>query len=348
MSGTSIFNELKLISFEGMKLVEPALIQQGEGISAKFYKLNKYSEDYIYTGLEFKSKQSKELFKIDPSIWRTIISQKIEEQYRKSEDPDSCTFSLDSCKGILFRDTIIDVYRNDIFNGEKLEKFISDIIKFESNKELTATFNEFGNLNMVYKRGKGAVVVTLDFNKGKHKAYSGMNVDQETILLSQRPILESKSLSEFIILFMPEEQLSDSETISEHDSKDSYKLDVPLSLREIFDVIKATKCKVEIDEEGYAASFSGFTTKNSGKLVDFLMSFHCPYKTLKTLPLLRKSFKTWKITSGEMLKILTEELKSESLNVTADLIANISKTCDNNEFDKTVIEEETNGKEIEW
>ena len=49
-----------------------------------------------------------------------------------------------------------------------------------------------------------------------------------------------------------------------------------------------------------------------------------------------------------MLKMLAEELKSESLNVTADLIANISKMCDNNEFDKTVIEEETSGKEIEW
>lgn len=334
MSALSIFNEIQTTSCKDMIIHEPFLIREGSGVSTKYYGINNPAKKYLYNSIGIKSKLSNDLHNLDESIWRSIIDTK----YNESE------FSFDDQGAVILRGDIIEFLSSDSYDNflTIFNKFILSLKSYEDSGILTSYFNEFKVVNLVFRKEEAVVIASLDFNNGWYSVHSGI-FDEETFILFPNPEIETSSFNEFIILFNIEDTITSMKLLSDfHADKLGLDLEENLSLREIFDILKSLRCQISLDEEKFVSSIPGMSTDNSNIIVSFLNSFGSTFKSLKRLSYLRKTFRTGKISSGEMLRILSQEIGSESLNINGYLLANVSKMCSTEEFDRKVIKEEIN------
>lgn len=334
MSFLGVFNEFQTISCEDMNIYEPFLLRGDKGINTKYYNMNNSSKQYLYNSIGIKSKLSNDLYNLDVPIWKSIIDSK----YCESD------FDFSNYKAIILRGEIIEFINEE--NSEDLfedlfNTFILSLKKYEDSGVLVSYFNEFKTMNLIFKKDKAIVIASLDFNNGWYSVHSGLYHDMTYILFPNAEI-ETNSFNEFIKLFKIDELMNIALAMSVQDVESlGFNFNTSLSLREVFDIIKNIRCLITLDEDNYVASISGMSTENSNIIVEFLNSFGSTFKSLKKLSFLRKVFRTGKLSSGLILKIISEEIGSEALNINGYTLANISKICSTEEFDKKIIEEET-------
>lgn len=329
MSGIEILTEIDIHSMNEMALIEPSLLREGNGAVSKYYGLNRFSKSFIYSTIDIKSKLSSDLFNLDEAIWKTVIDSKISD----SEEDFTDNYA------VVFRGNIVDIVSDESDVNDIINNFIE--LSKESSKSY---FNSFGILNIVFEYSKSVIIASINFNSGWCSLHSGV-INNGTYVIFSVPEIEANG----IVLFMKsvldsfEEISNNLDEISNNDIKSlGFNFDEFLSLREVFDIMKAICCSVSLDEDKYAADIAGMSTNNSKIIVDFINSFGSTYKSLKKLSYLRKIFRTGSITSGMMMKILTDELQSEALNIDGYTFARISNICSTEEFDKKVVEEEIN------
>lgn len=329
MSSLSILNEVEVASMGGMSIHEPALLKSGTGVESKYYDLNWYSKSVIYKELGIKSKLSADLFNLDEGIWSSVIQSK----YNESE------LDFNDKKAIILRGSIIEVISNEAFDTSLLETFLAKV----RNNVTESFINSFETLILIFKKDKALMIASLNLKGSWYSLHSGV-INDDTYILFPKADIESSSFVEFMYQFNNsyEDFMNNTVNISNQDIKYlGFDLDENLSLREMYDIVfKNMRCAITLDEEGFIASISGMSTENSNILVNFFNSFGLTFKSLKKLSYLRKTFRTSKISSGIMLKIITQEIGSEALNVSGYTIANVCNICSTEEFDKKVIDEE--------
>jgi len=330
MSHLSIFNEFNTISTKDMSISEPYLIKTGTGVNSTYFKMNGSTKYNVYSMIGLKPKLSGDLYNLDSAIWSSIIDSKINDS----------EFDFADYKAIIFRGSIVDIVEKSSYDESIFDKFVLSLKKFSDSKILTCFFNSFDTMNLVFKKDKALVIASMNFNTGWYSVHSGICLDTTYILFPNAEI-ETSSFIEFMIMFNIDEFIDSATAMSIQDIETlGFDLDVNLSLREVLDILKDTRCSISLDEENYVASISGMSTDNSKIIVDFLNSFGSTYKSLKKLSFLRKVFKTGKISPRIIMKILSEEIGSEALNIHGYTLAKVSRICSTEEFDKKIIEEE--------
>lgn len=328
MSSLSIFNDFQVISMDGANLHEPLLLKYGSGLNSKFFNFNNSSKFKFYNSINLKPKLSSDLYNLDENLWNSVILSKLSD------------FCFENYKLIIFRDKVIEIVDKS-FDNLIFENFILSLKEYEDSEILTSYFNSFGILNLLFRKDKAIVVASLNFDNGWYSVHSGI-IFNDTYILFPKANIETSSFNEFMILFKINDEIETACAMSCQDIESlGFDLDENLSLREVFDILKDMRCSISLDEEKFASSIAGMSTKNSEIIVSFMNSFGSTFKSLKKLSYLRKIFRTGKLSSGMILNIITEEIGSESLNISGYTLANVSKICSTEEFDKKVIEEET-------
>lgn len=328
------FNVLQSISIKDMSdlnLCEPFLFNDSKSLS-KYYKLTNFSKREFYYSLDLKPRFVKELYSIDQGVFNTLIKSRINDLH----------FSKDEKKCVILNGDIVEIYdKSSNFDESCIYKFINLI----EDKIIKSSFNRFGILNIVIKFNSEIKFMSMDLCNGYYSLHSGV-MNNDCLVLFPREEFSSSSFSEFIIsmIYTLEEEDSSEDALINMQYCDIINLNANLSLREVYDVIKSLKCTINKDEEGFISSISGLSTKNSLTVSNFINSFGMPYKTVKKVSFLRKALKSGNLTSKELLKILFEEIESESLNLSAHTFARICDICATNEFDREAIKQEIGSK----
>ena len=186
-----------------------------------------------------------------------------------------------------------------------------------------------------------AVLVDMDISNGYYTMYSGV-IYNERIITIIKPIMETWTFEEFMSIVDIENEVSMSARMAEN-VRDLYDPSIAdnmvMSVREVLDVIKQSRCDVMLDDDGFVSSIDGMSRESSTVITRFINSFKLPYKSLKKLRYLRKSLRYDSVTIDGMLEILSHEY-FEHNGVNANMISGLLKIYDSMESDRNVLQAE--------
>lgn len=312
-----------------------------------YFKMTKGAIDYLYKNLGIKFNTSKEVYKLNESIWNNLKDYLITNC---KENPDEKSrFELDTEYMLYLIDgenKVVDIYNaKDEENYKefeaKLEKFTLDITTLEKyNKFYTDGKNGLTKFVLYSKNHNPAEedytpVVLLEFNhtKASYKVYTGIIVFKTfTFIPSISPYCEYEKFSDFIIYNDLEIPLN----YSEETSADLYKSYLEftkntneISARELISLLKKVGYKLQLKDDNQLDVIDNLTDETSNKEIqNFFNTFivktgETAYDILR-LSELKKIFRYNQLTLLNVLSILSKEyLTYEGTKITADILGTL-------------------------
>lgn len=348
----------------GIKFTEPSMVSakvDTEDTDSTYLEIFGEARRYIYGNLKLSQSLSNQVYKISDKAWVEIISALMVDE----NDEPTLELNKDGLKyGIAgennlvtiteaaavetnwnkFKDDIINnfankdkIHTNDIFvEDELLQKFI--ITKEIENKPYSA-------LN----------IIELDFKSSYFKIYSGIKYNENgVIVLQEKPSLMKQKIGEFLEALDLEAEINLAEKMSlliAQDFENSERLTSKISVRELLDILKIAKMKIEYETdkntEGKVLQIVGIEEEDSNKICDTINSFKIPFKSLSRMSYLKKSFKQDNLNFMEVLEMLSKYIYSTVLNVNGRLLTIVAQALLSKDYDQAVIKSELESNNID-
>lgn len=341
------YPSLKIMNLKNPRLIEPEMIdtdeatKKSEGFETTQVGMWNSGARALYRGIGISKQFSNKLFDISSDIWEAVVDMKSAEPKGDPKKP----FVLADKVFVGDSGTLVDIIDEEraveVDFPALLEKF-NNYMATSENVSSIRHICEGYNIVIADENKtdeEGMPVVTIDYNiiDGVYRVYSGAYKDGRLIITS-KPVFEDIDLVKFLSFDLKYE-FETSEKLYES-SLAMYEPDyTPLSVREVLDVLNLVACDIQIDKEdgGYVANINGLL--DEGRVTKFLNGFGYPFKTLKKMSYLRKSFKCDGLTTDDLLKILTRTyFEGETVNSRA--ISRLLQISYSNTADRTVIKDE--------
>ena len=322
------------VTFTSVILEEPDVLKctnlDGETV---FYTLGKEAINFLYNRMDIPFSMSKKLYEASKELWLDL------RQKRLYDNPD--VKGLSKYRYVICSNAVVMA----IFDENYAEIDIQyDLFDVTFNKA-TLTINKAGVIQLYDEviaspdGDKSALLlVDLDPIHGIYRAYNGITVDDYMILLSL-PIIETESFFNFMTSFDASIEEDMAIKMTPHTLmafRDDTLENVEVSVREVVDMIKKSKCLVTLDKNKNLVSLD---LVGSDELVQFLNSFGMPYKSLTKLENLKKSLTYGKFTFLQLLKILSQNYKRSSNLIDSKLISEYLKPYFDQRTDRNITDE---------
>lgn len=323
-------NQVKLKKAE---LIEPSVIKYVDGTTYGYLTLNKEASKYIYSRLGMSPSVSRKIYNLDNDIWRDLIKMRFDSSETDIHD-------LSNYNYIINGSSIVAMTEMDLSQQmDKFDNFCEDISASYYVNDVGVL--QLSTLTDIDDNFKSAVFVDMDILNGYYAMYSGV-IYNDRIITIIKPIMETWTFEEFMSIVDIENEVSMSARMSEN-IKDLYDPGIAdnmvMSVREVLEIIKRSKCDVTLDDDGFVSSIDGMSRESSIIITRFINSFKLPYKSLKKLGYLRKSLRYDSVTIDGMLEILSHEY-FQSNGVNASMISELLKIYDSMESDRNVLQAE--------
>jgi len=286
-------NTIILVSDEvKFELTDPDTVLFTCDDGKKYYTtINEESKKTIYDCLGIKYRLSKDLYNIDVTNWQMLITN-CENGESYNALTDNSLYVIDSADNILLSVIISDtgeINRDDI--REKLDE-IDEIL--EEADEYYA--------NCVYKlkietENNGVGIFEINTISSTYRMYSMRKYHDILIpMFGIEASIDADNLKSFLdsdiryeINFLS--AFKDNGSYMTDDEADKVFGEMKLSLREVLNVIKQSKIKINLNEDELVDDIEGIGFKDSKFLINYLNSFSMAYKSLGKLTDTRKSVK---------------------------------------------------------
>lgn len=321
-------------TFVKVVLVEPDVIKctSAEG-DTLYLSLGKEAINFLYHRMDIPFSMSKNLFETSEELWKNLMLEKL---YNNSDIK-----SLSKYRYVIVSNAVVMAIFDENYD-EIIDRY--DSFDYTFNKAIQ-TINKAGVIQLYDEviaspdGDKSALLlVDLDPVHGVYRAYNGITVDDYMILLAM-PIIETESFFEFMTSFDAGIEEDMAIKMTPHTLltfRDETLENVNVSVREVIDIIKKTKCTVVLDKNKNLVSFD---LAGSEDLVQFLNSFGMPYKSLTKLENLKKSLTYGNFTFLQLLKVLSQNYKNSSNLINAKMISDFLVNYFNQRTDKNITDE---------
>lgn len=321
-------------TFTSVVLEEPELMKCTDELgNTEHYLLSAEALNFLYGKMKVSYQVSKTLFKTDKELWDNMIQKTLYENH-DIKGLSKYRYMLIDNKGIF------SIYEPD-FDDVTAQYDIFDKVF----KEARRCINVAGTIQLALSHKESedsdnASLLLVDLNpvKGCYTAYNGIFYNGLVIIMST-PIIEANTFYEFITGFDPVVEDSMSQKfypnvlrMYEEDADTS----TEISLREIIDVLKKSKCEITLDNNKMIDNLS--LTGSMG-LIAYINSYNTPYKSLAKQEFLKKSLTYGGYTIEEFLKILGDNLFDARNAIDATLLSDFLTPCFNQRTDKNIVDE---------
>jgi len=300
-----------------------------------YYVLHKGALKDVCNGIGISHSASKGLYRAHPRKWLEFINEMMVTN----------EFNLNHLSYIVESGTsnVISISGNNDKLVEQIEEFEALIDTFDVMAYVRNTSSTI-QIMLKSKDSKDVdpciIAIDIDTEYGVYYIYNGMSNKDGIILLNVVPVIITENISDFLSINIKYE-LEISEKLSalkklDYDTVVASK--ISLSVREVFEILKRSKVRVECDENGLAESINDF--EESGVIIEFLDSFNMTYKSLKKISALRNSFKINKLSLEQMMEVLSLEYYNKFNNVNNVLMSYMYNLYYTKEIDEIVITEE--------
>lgn len=352
--------------FKAIEWGEPSILgvtvsSEGNDVS-KSVTLYKSALEFLHKVIDIKPNTSKEVYKKQPSVWKTLKELQLAEAY-DDINPD-VKFDLMDDKYVYLcdsNDNIIDIYRSRDEEDkqqllDKLNKFVVEITTMEHTAKFYQESKD-GTIKLVcYDKNDSlpdmthtpVVILEMNNTKSRYDVYTGILIyDVFTFIPSIGAYMSFDNLSDFINRFDVMEALDYSKTVSD-EKYDMYlqyaKNDIEISVREVTGILKKCGYKYVWTPDDDIQDVEGISdNENQDKLVNFFNTFR--FKTgesaheIMLLTELKKIFRYNSLTILDVLGILSKEyITYEGSKITADLISNVVYTLQDRFSDRRQVE----------
>lgn len=324
-----------------MEIVEPNMIKAKkleEQYEPDYYEMSKSIINKLYKDgpLEIPYKTSQKLYQeVNSNYWKEYISEKLSQS----------NFSFDNYYYIIADGIILEMIPKDntvLFQEvkESYEKLVKDLDEIEKDRiKETFDLDEYYQKILLYcDDGKESVFtniisIELDFRNSKYSLSAGIYVDKLYWFHTTKN-LDEKNLLEFLAKINLTDEIKLANKFGDSLFKD-YDYDSGLgimnkclSLAELFSTLKQLDIEIEYETSRKSPEYGQVTElKNidegsiiGSRIIDSFNSFDTPFRSLKRLVALEKSFKNSKITFEEILAFMTQEYFNININVTSSAI----------------------------
>lgn len=344
-----------------MEVVEPNMIKAKkapEQFESDLFEMSKSIINRLYKdgplGIPYKTSQ-KLYEEVNSDYWAEYIGNKLAES----------NFDFNNYYYIIADGIILEMIPRDntvLFEEvkEKYEKLIKDLegIKEGDLKE-TFDLDEFYYKAIINcdksetNNFTNVISIEMDFRDAKYSLTAGIYVDKLYWFHTAKN-LDDKSLVDFLgkIDIMEEIKLANKFGDSLFKDYDYDRglgvMEKTLSLAELFSTLKQIDIDIDYNSERKSPEYGQVTElKNIDegsiigcRIIDSFNSFDTPFRSLKRLVALEKSFKNSKITFEEMLCFMAQEYFNINIGVTSSAILSMRNRISKRKNDFNIIKKE--------
>lgn len=336
----------KVIDNENVVLHRPdeLYVQLKDEDRAIFLNIEKGASKYLYKQLEISSSTSKEVFKINEEIWKSLINHQIGD---KDGVPSSFNFNKENVRYIVdSNNSLIDMtICNDEscdFLKDKMDKFIMEVSSLEHTKKFY--FEGSGGLIklVIYRADANiekddytpAIIIEINNKKAEYFIYTGILIYKDfiTFIPSMNPVSSYKSYIDFILNI----NIFGTLELSENSANDLYNSylefksgHIEISARELIRILGKVGYKLELKEDLSLDDIDKLKDEESNTAIkNFFNSFKVSTgetaEDILNLSEVKKIFKYNKLTIVDLLEILSKEYLSDSgAKITAQVLSDL-------------------------
>lgn len=344
----------------GVELTSPDSLKakiNEEDTEYSFFELSSSVKKFLYgidgpLGMSFKA--SEKLYnEVSHELWKEQITEKME---RKG-------FDLNSLLYITISGLVLEVFRGD--ENIKLEaakncynKFINDIEKikdmayeetFDLNNYITKIIYKCSDVTDNEEAFSNIITLELDYRNSNYLLIPGILVDK-CLWLNNHPSVDER----YISVYLEKLNLADEINLANKFGPALYKdfkydenlVDNTMSLGELLNTLKHCNIGVEYDKLKTSPNYGSVLALNGidegsligSDIIDSINSENTPFKALKRLLSLEKSFIDSKISFRRILMFLFQEYFNLNVNISLDEILSIRSKITKYKGDFKIIE----------
>lgn len=352
-----------------VELVDPQTIKaklNETDIEYTYLELSKSAIKFLYGSdrpLQLSYKASQNLFdEVDPEYWKVYINEKL-----KSSDFSFNDYQYITIEGMLLE--FVKKNENTIFqeikeNYEKLVKSISD----SEHKKETFDLDEYFEKALIKSKERveesdkfiNVISIEMNYRESKYSLTAGIEVDK-MLWFHTTKNLDEKNLIDFLLKVNLEDEINLANKFGEALYKDYDfdtslgTIDKTLSIAELFSTLKQMKINILYVTDKKHPDYGSITELEhidegsivGSKIIWNINSLNTPYKALKKLLSLEKSFKDTGITFKEMLSLMYQEYFNINISVKSSDIISLRNKITKRKNDFNVIEKEIKNLDIE-
>lgn len=343
-----------------VELVDPDTIKakiNETDIDYSYFELNKSVIKLLYGSegiLKIPYKTSKKLFEdVDEEYWKSFIDEKI----------SSSNFDFKSCKYIVMDGMLLEMIQprveEDIYKETKegYERLYNKINELENKKEIFDLDKHFEKILINCDEDEGftnVIAIEMDYKNSRYSLTAGIIVNRMLMWFHTKKNLDEKNLINFYTAVDLEDEIGLANKFGQALYKDyvfdskSENLDKMLSLAELFSIFKRNDIEVEYVKERKSPDYGTVTELKhidegsiiGSRIIDNINSYDTPYKSLKRLLALEKSFRDTGISFKEMLAFMYQEYFNINISISIGEIISLRNKITKRKNDFNIIKEE--------
>lgn len=342
-----------------VELVDPDTIKakiNETDIDYSYFELNKSVIKFLYGSegvLKIPYKTSKKLFEdVDEEYWKSFIDEKI----------SSSNFDFKNYKYIAMDGMLLEIVQpqveEDIYKVTKegYEKLFTKINELDNKKEMFDLDRHFEKILINCEENEdftNVIAIEMDYKESRYSLTAGIIVDK-LMWFHTKKNLDEKDLINFFTVVDLEDEIGLANKFGQALYKDyafdlkNENLDKTLSLAELFTIFKHNGIGVEYVKERKSPDYGIVTELKhidewsiiGSRIIDNINSYDTPYKSLKRLLALEKSFKDSGISFKEMLMFMYQEYFNINILVDTSEIISLRNKITKRKNDFNIIKEE--------
>lgn len=337
-------------------------------------KINETDTDYTYLELsksaikrlygsegplQIPFKTSQKLYEdVDSEYWKSYINKRIEDSGFLFSN-----YQYLVADGILLE--IVDKNNNVEIDEakDKYEKLTNTLSTLENKKEtfdLDTYFEKVLIKANKEEKFSNVLAIEMDYRESRYSLTAGIEVDKILWFHTTKNI-DEKNLIDFLLKVDLEDEINlankfGAALYKDYDFDTSLgTIDKTLSLAELFSILKQTKINVLYNSDRKHPDYGQVTELEhidegsivGSKIIDNINSYDTPFKALKRLLSLEKSFKDTGITFKEVLSLMYQEYFNINISVETGDIISLRNKITKRKNDFNVIQKEIKNLDIE-
>lgn len=335
----------KVLNKKEVSLTRPneIMILEEDAEKPVIYTIEKGANKYLYKQLGISASTSKEVFKVDETIWKNLIQHQVSDIDGKPSpfkfEDDNVRYLIDNNYSLIDMTTMADEYCEDL--KSKIDLFNMEVNSIEHTKKFYVE-GSGGLIKLVlYKADANIVedeytpVVILEVNnkKAEYSIYTGILVYKSfTFIPSMNPVATYQSYIDFVMCL----NILGTLELSENNAEDLYNsyLDfktghIEISARELIRILNKVGYKLELKEDMSLDDIEKLRDEESNLVIknffnSFKMSTGETAEDILNLSEVKKIFRYNKLTIVDLLEILSKEyLKDDGAKITAQILSDL-------------------------
>lgn len=321
---------------------EITILEQGAE-KPVIYAIEKGANKFMYKQLGLSFSTSKEVFKLNEEIWKTLINNQLEDKDGKKSpfkfEDDKVRYLIDNNYSLIDMTVMSDDYYDNL--KEKLDTFSMEVNSLEHTRKFYVE-GTGGLIKLVVYRADAKIdkddytpVIILEINnkKAEYSVYTGILIyNSFTFIPSMNPVVTYQSYIDFIMGVNILGTLELSENNAEglyHAYLDFKTGHVEISARELIRILNKVGYKLELKEDMSLDDIEKLRDEEANTTIkNFFNSFKMTTgetaEDILNLSEVKKIFKYNKLTIVDLLEILSKEyLKDDGAKITAQVLSDL-------------------------